>query len=153
MNKKKLIIAAIALVVVVAALLTVYFLSRPKTQEGMKTITVTVVHGNGESKAFTYTTDKTYVGDLLVEEGLISGTQAEYGLFVETVDGETIADSNAYYWAFYEGDTQPNYGVDTAPLQDGMTYQLVYTQIDLSIFEETVTEESGVVNSHGGGEN
>ena len=151
MNKKKLIIAAIALVVVVAALLTVYFLCRPKTQEGMKTITVTVVHGNGESKEFTYTTDKTYVGELLVEEGLISGTQAEYGLFVETVDGETVADSNAYYWAFYEGDTQPNYGVDTAPLQDGMKYQLVYTEIDMSIFEDTAQEEPVGAVVHGGG--
>ena len=44
----------------------------PKT-EGMASITVTVVHGDGTTKDFTYETDEEFLGPLLEAEGLIEG--------------------------------------------------------------------------------
>ena len=68
--KKQWILIAAALVAVMALLLGVYFLTRPPVQEGSKTITVTVVHGNGTSKDFTYHTDEEYLGPVILDNGL-----------------------------------------------------------------------------------
>lgn len=57
-----------------------------------------------------------------------SGTESEYGMMVETVNGET-ADYNAdgAYWAFYVNDEYCNYGIDSQPVVDGEAYRIVYT--------------------------
>ena len=123
MNKKKLIIAAIALVVVIAALVVIYFATRPKTQEGLKTFTVTVVHSNGESKTFTYTTTREYVGQVLQEEGLVEGTQEAYGLYMKVVDDErAVYEENGAYWAFYVGEDYAQTGIDATPITVGAVY-------------------------------
>lgn len=128
MNKKKIIIAGIALVAVVVALAALWWFTRPETQEGMKTFTVTVVHADGSEKPFTYTTDKAYVGQVLLDEGLVEGTQEEYGLYMKVVDGErAVYEENGAYWAFYEGDAYAQLGIDQTPVTDGAAFKLVYT--------------------------
>ena len=135
MSKKKIILIAIALVAVVAVLATVYFVTRPETTEGQKTFTVTVVHGDGTSKDFTYTTEKEYVGEVLQEEGLVVGCQGEYGLFMESVDGESAPADYSFYWAFYEGDQYAQLGIDQTPIVDGAVYKLVYTDASTAFAE------------------
>ena len=46
---KKIILAAVAFVVVVALFLTVYFVTRPKGNEDLKTVTVIITHGDGSN--------------------------------------------------------------------------------------------------------
>ena len=124
----KIALVVIALVVVVAAMLAAYFLSRPQTQEGSKAFTVTVVHADGSSKEFSYRTDEAYVGKVLISEGLISGEDGPYGLYIQVVDGETaIYEENGAYWAFYENGAYANTGIDLTPITDGQNYSLVYT--------------------------
>lgn len=135
MSKKKIVIVAIALVVVIAALVGVYFVTRPDTAEGQKTFTVTVVHGDGTSKDFTYTTEKLYVGEVLQEEGLVVGYQGEYGLFMESVDGESAPSDYSFYWAFYEGEVYASLGIDQTPITDGAVYKLVYTDASTAFAE------------------
>ena len=132
MSKKATIIVVIALVVAVAALVGIWAVTRPGTQDGTKTFTVTVVHGDGSEKTFTYTTDLEYVGQVLQEEGLVIGEQGEYGLFMQTVDGETAPADYSFYWAFYEGDGYSQFGIDQTPVKDGAVYRLVYE--DASIY-------------------
>ena len=128
MKNKKLILALAAVVALIAILLGVYFAARPETAAGSKTYTVTVVHADGSSKDFTYTTDEEYLGPALVAEGLIAGENGEYGLTIYTVDGETASwEENQSYWALYEGEEYAMQGVDTTPVYDGSTYKLVYT--------------------------
>lgn len=128
MKNKKLILAVVALVAVAAIFLGVYFATRPETTQGAKTYTVTVVHGDGTSKDFTYHTDEEYLGDALVAEGLISGSDSEYGLMVDTVDGETASwDADQAYWAFYIGEESAMTGVSTTPVNDGDSFKWVYT--------------------------
>ena len=128
MSKKKIVIAVIALVAVVAALFALWYFTRPETQAGQKNFTVTVVHADGSEKAFSYTTDKEFVGQVLVDEGLVEGTQEEYGLYMKVVDGEkAIYEENGAYWAFYEGEEYASLGVDKTPVTDGAAYKLVYT--------------------------
>lgn len=135
MSKKKIVIAAIALVVVIAALAALWRFTRPETTEGQKSFTVTVVHGDGSTKDFSYTTDKEYVGDVLQAEGLIDGYEGEYGLFVETVDGEKAPADYSFYWAFYEGDDYAQFGIDKTPVTDGAVYKLIYTDASAAFAE------------------
>ena len=128
MKNKKLIVIALALVVVVGALLGLYVATRPETAAGAKTITVTVVHGDGSSKDFTYKTDEEYLGPVLMTEGLVVGEMGPYGLMISAVDGEeAVWEVNNAYWALFVGEEYATSGADTTPVYDGSTFKLEYT--------------------------
>lgn len=96
---------------------------------GMKKITVTVVHGDGSTKEFTYETNEEFVGPVLVEAGLIKGNDGPYGLEITEVDGEAaVYATDKAYWAVYEGAEYALQGIDTTPAVDGGTYKLEYTR-------------------------
>ena len=127
MSKKKLFVAIAALVVIVGLLLGLYFATRPRTQEGTKTFTVTVVHKDGSSKDFTYTSDEEFVGTVLQEKGLVEGEMGQYGLYIKMVDGEkAVYEEDAAYWGFYIGEEYAQTGIDQTPIEDGKVYKLVY---------------------------
>lgn len=128
MKNKKLILAVVALVVVAAVLLGVYFATRPKTTQGAKTFTVTVIHADQSEKTFTYHTDEEYLGAVLMAEGLVQGTEGQYGLMIDTVDGEkAVWEESGAYWALYVGEEYAMTGVDQTPVNDGDSFKLVYT--------------------------
>ena len=128
MKNKKSLFAILAIVIVVALLLGVYFATRPTTTAGQKRFTVTVVHADGASKDFSYKTEKEHVGEVLMEDGLISGDLGEYGMYIKEVDGErAVYEEDNAYWAFYEGEEYAMQGIDLTPIQDGAAYKLVYT--------------------------
>ena len=127
MKNKKLVIGIIALLAVVGLLLGFWFGTRAKTAEGQKNFSVTVVHADGSSKDFSYTTDEEYLGAVLEEEGLISGFDGEFGLYIEQVDGEkAIYEENGAYWQVYIGEEYALTGLDQIPVEDGKAYKLVY---------------------------
>ncbi len=91
--------------------------------KGATAFTFTVVNGEGKEITVTINTDKETVGEALVELGLIAGEDSEYGLMVETVNGETVkyADSGKY-WSFYIDGEYAQTGVDSTPVTAGSTY-------------------------------
>jgi len=126
--KKQWILIAAALVLVIALLLSVYFITRPPVQEGDKTITVTVVHGSGESKDFTYQTDEEFLGPVILGSGLVEGENGQFGLYIKVVDGEqAIYEVDNAYWSLYVGEELAMQGADLTPIEDGGVYKLVYT--------------------------
>ena len=130
MNKKKLIFAFVALAVVAAAFAGIWLATRPETQVGEKTITVTVVHKDESQVVKTYHTDEEYLDKVLLTEGLITGTEGQYGLVVETVDGER-ADwtvDNAF-WNIFIVEEAATTGISGVVVQDGGSYSLVYTPL------------------------
>ena len=128
MKNKKLVIAIVALVLVVAAMAGVYLATRPETVAGGKTVTVTVIHGDGSEKTFTYATDDEYLGQVIVAEGLVNGQEGPYGLYFDTVDGETASwEENQSYWSILIGEEYATVGADGIVLTDGGVYKLVYT--------------------------
>lgn len=131
MKNKKLVIALIALVAVVGILLGVWFATRPDPEEGMKAFTVTVVHADGTSKDFEYKSDAEYLGPVLLDEGLVEGEMGDYGLFIESVDGEEAVweagAASGAYWSIYVGEEPAVTGADQIVLTDGGIYKLVYT--------------------------
>ncbi|MBQ7014545.1 MAG: DUF4430 domain-containing protein [Clostridia bacterium] len=93
--------------------------------EGEKSFTFTVVDGEGNEVSCEVKTDKTVVGDALLELGLIAGEAGAYGLYVKTVNGITADyDVDGSYWAFYIDGEYAMSGVDTTDITDGAVYML-----------------------------
>lgn len=128
MKNKKVLLGLIALVLAVCLMGWLWLGSRQQVSEGTKQITVTVVHADSTQREIIYSTTAEYLGQLLLDEGLVAGEQGPYGLMISAVDGETADwDRDHSYWAFYIDGEYASTGVDTTPVQDGTAYQLVYT--------------------------
>ena len=83
---------------------------------------------DGTVKSYIVKTDKTTVGDALVEVGLISGSNDQYGLMVDTVCGETlIYENDKMYWAFYQDGKYANAGVDSTEIDTNVVYSFEAT--------------------------
>ena len=95
---------------------------------GATTLTVRIEDPE-KSVTFTVLTDKATVGEALLEHNIIGGENGAYGLYVKTANG-ILADYDVdqSYWAFYVGDDYSMTGVDTTPIEEGVTYRLVYTK-------------------------
>ena len=91
--------------------------------EGATVFYFNVVDKDGNETKFEIHTDKTLVGEALLELGLIEGEQGDYGLYVKKVNGITADyDVDGTYWAFYEGDEYGMTGVDLTEIKAGATY-------------------------------
>ena len=124
MKKSKALLAVVIVLAVAIIAAGIYFIARPKTDaaSGAKSITVDVVHADGTSKTFTYQTDAEFLGEVLQSEGLVQGTESDYGLYITTVDGEkAVYENDGAYWAFYVGEDYASQGVETTPVEDGAT--------------------------------
>ena len=104
------------------------YLSDTTLGQGAKTLTVKV---KAEEKEITFTvkTDKTTVGDALVEHSVVEGEQGAYGLYIKKVNGITADyDVDQAYWAFYENGQYAMSGVDSTDINEGTVYSLEYTK-------------------------
>lgn len=91
--------------------------------EGATQISVNITFKDGSEKFYTVKTDKTTVGEALQEVKLIKGTVGDYGLMIETVDGETVTyENDKKYWAFYVNGEYAMTGVDSTKIESGATY-------------------------------
>ena len=132
MEKKastKKIVLAVAILAAAAVLMFVLYRNfMPKGEAGAKEITVTVVHGDGTEKEFTYQTDAAYLGEVITGEGLVDGEIGDYGMFITTVDEETADDSKQQWWCITKGGEQVNTSADTTPIADGDQFELTLTE-------------------------
>ena len=91
--------------------------------KGAVSFTFTVVNGEGKEITVTINTDKETVGEALTDLGLVSGEDSEYGLMVDTVNGETWSYAETgKYWAFYIDGEYAMTGVDSTPVTAGSNY-------------------------------
>ena len=89
---------------------------------------VIVADEDGTETTFTYTSDAATVGEALLAEGLITGDQTEYGLYITSVNGITADwDTENAYWAFYINGEYAQTGVDATGITEGAVYSLVKT--------------------------
>lgn len=129
-NRKRVILASIVLVMLIAAFAVIYTVFREKPVEGGKSIVIEVVNKEGESSTYRLATEAECLRQAMEEaEGLtFSGTESEYGMMVETVNGETADYSvDGSYWAFYVNGEYCNYGIGEQPVKDGDMFSIVYT--------------------------
>lgn len=120
---KKERIATLILLVLAAVSIAAYWTLSPKPNAGDKEITVQVDHLEGEDTSFTFTTQAEYLRQALEEQDLAAGEESEYGLWVQTVDGETADDSRQQWWGYEVNGVRAEYGVDSQPVSDGDVFQ------------------------------
>ena len=102
---------------------------RTELGEGAHTFYLDVTKSDGTTSNFVIHSDDQYVGEALTGLKLIDGELAGYGMYVKTVDGETLDwDADGMYWAFYVDGEYATTGVDTTPITDGATYALTATK-------------------------
>ena len=96
----------------------------PATEEAKSaTFKFVVVDADGNETPFEITTEKATVGEALLDEGLIEGTDSAYGLYVTKVNGiEAVYETDGTYWAFYINGEYASTGVDSTNVEDGATY-------------------------------
>ena len=91
--------------------------------EGATTFNFIVVDKDGKETPFEIHTDKTIVGEALLDLELIEGDMGDFGLYVKTVNGITADyDTDGTYWAFYVNGEYAMTGVDMTDIVDGDTY-------------------------------
>ena len=88
-----------------------------------KNFSLVVVDKGGNETTFDITTKRGIVGDALQDEGLIEGSNDQYGFFVTKVNGmEAIYEKDKTYWSFYINGEYAATGVDKTPIEAGSTY-------------------------------
>ena len=93
--------------------------------EGAASFELTVVNMAGEEVTFEVKTDKDTVGEALLDNDVIAGEDGDYGLYVKSVNGETVDyDKDGKYWAFYINGEYAMTGVDTTDIVEGDSYAL-----------------------------
>ena len=91
--------------------------------EGAVVFDFVVVDEEGKETSFEIHTDKTTVGEALLELKLIDGEDGDYGLYVKTVNGTTLDyDKDGMYWSFYINGEYAMTGVDVTEIKEGETY-------------------------------
>jgi hypothetical protein len=128
-QKKLIIISAVVLVFLVAVFAIVYTQLKPETQEGDKTITVTIVKAEGAERSFDINTDAEYLRAAIDEfdPALLQGSESEYGLFMQTVDGVTADDGAQEWWCLTKDGGEVFTGIDATPIADGDKFEITLT--------------------------
>lgn len=127
----KTIIAVVLLVALAAAMSFAYLAFTVKSMSGSKQITIAVVSADKTTTEYTLKTYAEFLRQAMEEaDGLtFSGTESEYGMMVDTVNGETASyETNQAYWGFFVNGEYCNYGIDTQPIADGDAFEIVYTK-------------------------
>lgn len=131
--KSKALLSVVSLVLIAAMALQFSACSNNENENpagsAEKSFIFKVVDLDGTEESFDIKTEAKTVGEALVAENLISGTDGDYGLMVDTVNGikyEYTADG--VYWAFYINGEMAMSGVDGAEIIDGATYSFVATK-------------------------
>ena len=127
MSKKGMILALVALVVTIGVFAGVWYVTKPETQVGDKTITVTVYNKDSE-RVFEIDTDAEMLRGALDQIDLVQGEESKYGLFIKTVDGYTANDAAQEWWCVTKGGEDVYTGVESTPIADGDAFEIVYTK-------------------------
>lgn len=89
-----------------------------------------MVTADGKTIVFNIYSDAETVGEALMENGLVEGTDGQFGLYISHVNGmKAVYEEDGAYWAFHDRDGElMSTGVDMTELHDGDVYELRYTK-------------------------
>lgn len=75
-------------------------------------------------KTYSFDTNETILGDLLVNNDIIQYEDSDYGRFVTGVDGMKAEDSKEQWWSVLVNGESAATGIDGIRIQDGDVYTL-----------------------------
>ena len=125
MKKTVYVVLGILAVVIVGVFVLFHFYRAelPGTETQQKNITIEIT-ANNKTETITHSTDAVYVREALDELGLVEGQEAEYGLYVKTVNGITADESAEEWWRFSINGEMLSTGIETATFNDGDTIEI-----------------------------
>jgi hypothetical protein len=126
-QNKKAIFAAILLVAAAALILGFWMQRQPAPSAGEKSLTISVIHGDGSQRQFDLVTTAENLGDALVEAGIAEDNQQEFGLYIITADGETADEAQQQWWRLTSRGVQLTKGASETMIHDGDVYELTLT--------------------------
>ena len=94
--------------------------------EGSKIFEIEVI-ADSFSVTFTVKTDEEYLGTPLLTNGIITGDEGAYGLYITAVNG-IVADYsvNQSWWCISKNGTSLMTGIDSTKIENGAHYELTY---------------------------
>ena len=96
---------------------------------GNKQFNFTAVDGEGTEYKFNIRTDKTYVGEALEELDILEGSEGEFGLYVNKVNGIYAQyEVTGTYWAFYVDGVYASAGIDLTEITENTAYEMKIEQ-------------------------
>ena len=96
---------------------------------GAVSFCLTVTDLDGTQKEFVVKTDKENVADTLVEVGLVSGENSEYGLYIKVVNGITADYSvDGSYWSLLVNGEMSMVGASSVSVAEGLRVELKKTK-------------------------
>ena len=123
MSKKVLIITAVLAALLVVAGFVLSFIGSDNNNAEMKSIEVSVI-ANGSEKVYHIDTACKYLGDALLEKGIIKGEDSQYGLFITEVAGIKADDKKEEWWLVTKNGEGTTTGVSSIEIADGECYEL-----------------------------
>lgn len=97
--------------------------------KGNKQFHFTAVGADGTEYKFIISSDKTYVGEALEELGLLEGSEGEFGLYVNKVNGIYAQyEVTGTYWAFYVDGVYASAGIDMTEITENTAYEMKIEQ-------------------------
>ena len=89
-----------------------------------------LVTADGKTVVFNIYSDAATVGEALMENGLVEGSDGQFGLYISHVNGiKAVYEEDGAYWGFLDRDGNfMSTGVDMTELRDGDVYELRYTK-------------------------
>ncbi len=123
-TKRNSVVLVVVFVVLVALFAGLYFGLKERGTEGEKTITVTVVTGQGEKTPFTIKTKEEFLLGALNQIELIKTEDSVYGAFVVEVNGVKAESENREFWEIIKNDEPTMTGVSDTPVSDGDRFEL-----------------------------
>lgn len=123
MANKKNLISAIILIIIVVITASIYSFFKPDTQTGNKNITIVVSNGEDIKNTHKISTNEEFLRGALEQENLVVGTESEYGLFINSIDGITADETKEQWWCFTKNGNALATGVDKTPIKDGDKFE------------------------------
>lgn len=121
-NKKALLAVLLCVILTAVSVAGLAGCKNDTNETGFKLV---IVHKDGTEKTLDLKSSKTTLADALLEKKLVEGDDSEYGLYIKTVDGETL-DYNAdgYYWSLLVNGEYSMVGVSSVNIEEGAVYTL-----------------------------
>lgn len=107
-----------------------YNTNKPVPEDGSKSIVIQVEDDYADNYSFEqdYVTDYAFLGDFLESENLVTYTESQYGRYITAVQGYEASDADQTWWKVLVDGSDAETGVDTIPVQDGVTYKFEMTK-------------------------
>ncbi|MBR3807969.1 MAG: DUF4430 domain-containing protein [Lachnospiraceae bacterium] len=133
----KLILGISLLLVLVGLFVVLWTVFGPKTTEGTKEVSLSVVEEDGKTTTYKTKTDALVLQDLMDElkdEGFTyDGNESEFGLMIDTINGiRADYTLDGAYWSFHVNGDYCNFGISQQPVNDGDKFEIICTPADES---------------------